>query len=172
VSAIGKYCDSTSNVVLGSCYSAANYQSGGTDSFPARNMNGESLMKGAAVLFNQATVYGSVSWITTKPGFFNSGYATAGHPWAKRFKDTMFRPAWDSLGVWKTYSVKNGFRLCNTVSMNHRANIVVQQKAFLDIPKNKRKQQKMILRLKEGNFPDKYFHQFRNPLHVANNKII
>ena len=172
VSIIGKYCDSNSTVVLGSCYSAADYMSGGTDSFPARKMNGEMLMEGAAALFNQATIYGSVSWITTKPGFFNAHYATAGHPWAKRFKDTRFRPVWDSLGIWKTYTAKQGFRLCNTVIMDHSANIIVQEKAFLDIPKNRKKQEKIIRKLKDGNFHEKYFYQFRYPLHVANNKSI
>jgi hypothetical protein len=172
ISAIGKYCDSNSKVVLGSCYSAAEYMSGGIDSFPARKMNGVMMMEGAGALFNQATIYGSVSWITTKPGFFNARYATAGHPWAKKFKDPKFRPVWDSLGIWKTYSVKQGIRLCNTVSMDHSGNVIVQEKAFLDIPKNRKKQQKMIRKLKEGNFDDKYFYRFRYPLHVANNKSI
>jgi hypothetical protein len=170
VSAIGRYCDSNSKVVLGSCYSGAEYMSGGTDSFPPRKMNGDKLMEGAGALFNQATIYASVSWITTKPGFFNGRYATAGHPWAKRFKDPKFQPVWDSLGVWKSYTAKDGIRLCNTVVMDHSANIFVKDKAFLDIPKYRKKQQRKMKKIKDGNFPDKYFHKFRDPLHVANNK--
>ena len=172
ISSIGKYCDSNSKVVLGSCYSGAEYMSGGIDSFPARKMNGDLLMTGAGALFNKATIYAAVSWITTKPGFFNGRYASAGHPWARKFKDPRLRPAWDSLGVWKTYTEKEGIRLCNTVVMDHNAGIRVKEKAFLDIPKYRKKQQKLIRKLKEGNFPDKYFYQFRYPLHVANNKSI
>jgi hypothetical protein len=170
VSLLGKFCDSNSTVVVGSCYSAAGYMSAGTDSFPPRRMNGDLMMVELAGLFNQATVYGSVSWITTKPGFFDGGYASAGHPWAKRFKDVAFRALWDSLGVWKSYNAQTGLRLSNTVSMNHKGGIVVQEKAFLDIPKNKRTQEKIIRKLKPGNFNPKYFHKFRNPLHVSNGR--
>lgn len=171
VSAIGRFCDSSSRVVLGSCYSAAGYFSAGAEGFPPRRMNGDSLMMEAAPLFNGATIFGTVSWITTRPGFFNGRYASAGNPWAKRFKDTRFSGAWDSLGSWKSYGQKNGLRLCNTVSMDHSAEIRIQEKAYLDIPKYKKRQQKRIGRLKEGNFPDRFFDEYKDPLHVRRNKI-
>ncbi|HLO81959.1 MAG TPA: hypothetical protein VK166_13420 [Chitinophagaceae bacterium] len=170
VKAIGKYCDSLTIVSIGSCYSAASYYSAGIDSFPPHRMNGDSLMSQMADAMNHATIYGSVSWITTKPGLFRSGYAFAGNPWAKRFKDPKFRSAWDSLGVWKSYTAKQGFNYINTVTMDHSANILVKDKSFLDIPKNKKKQQKIIKRLKAGNFDDKYFYKYKDPLQTKKGK--
>jgi hypothetical protein len=167
VSAIGKYCDSITRIALGSCYSGAGYYSAGTDSFPPQRMNGDSLMKQMSDIMNQATIYGSVSWITTKPGLFRAGYASAGNPWAKRFKDPKFRHAWDSLGIWKSYTTKDGFRYVNTASLDHDASIRIAEKAFLDFPKNKKKQQRKIKDLKDGNFSDKYFYKYKDPLHVA-----
>ncbi len=167
---IGRYCDSLTVASIGSCYSGAGYYSAGTDSFPPHRMNGDSLMSLMAAALNNATVYGSVSWITTKPGLFGSGYAFAGNPWAKKFKDPKFRSAWDSLGVWKSYTAEQGFRYINTVSMDHSANILVKDKSFLDFPKNKKKQQKKIKHLKEGNFSDKYFYKYKDPLQVKKAK--
>jgi hypothetical protein len=170
VAKIGRYCDSMTKVSLGSCYSGASYYSAGTDSFPPQRMNGDSLMKQMADIMNHSIIYGSVSWITTKPGLFRAGYASAGHPWAKRFKDPKFRNAWDSMGVWKSYSVKDGFRYVNTVSMDHDAGISIAEKAFLDFPKNKKKQQKKIKQLKNGNFSDKYFYKYKDPHHANKGK--
>jgi hypothetical protein len=170
VRAIGRYCDSLTIVSIGSCYSAASYYSAGNDSFPPHRMNGDSLMSQMADVMNHATIYGSVSWITTKPGLFHSGYAFAGNPWAKKFKDPKFRSAWDSLGVWKSYNYKQGFSYINTVAMDHHANILIKDKAFLDIPKNKRKQQKLIKKLKAGNFSDKYFYKYKDPLQSKKRK--
>jgi hypothetical protein len=133
-------------------------------------MNGDSLMMQMADLMNHATIYGSVSWITTKPGLFRAGYASAGNPWAKRFKDPKFRNAWDSLGIWKSYSVKDGFSYVNTVSMDHNAEIRIAEKAFLDFPRNKKKQQKKIKQLKNGNFSDKYFYKYKDPHHANKGK--
>jgi hypothetical protein len=166
ISAVGKYCDSITRIALGSCYSGAGYYSAGTDSFPPQRMNGDSLMKQMSDIMNHATIYGSVSWITTKPGLFRAGYASAGNPWAKRFKDPKFRHAWDSLGVWKSYTTKDGFRYVNTASLDHDASIRIAEKPFLDFPKNKKKQQRKIKHLKEGNFSDKYFYKYKDPLHV------
>lgn len=171
LSAIGKYCDSITAIVLGSCYSGASYHSPGIDRFPSRRMNGDSLMRQIAYIMNHATVYGSVSWVTTKPGLFNARHASAGNPIAKRFKDPKFKHAWDSLGVWKVFKPGEEFRYVNTVSLNHNASIHIADKAFLDIPRNKKKQYKKSKRLKEGNFNDKYFYRYKDPLHLSNLKI-
>jgi hypothetical protein len=170
VAAIGKYCDSITRISLGSCYSGAGYYSAGTDSFPQQRMNGDSLMKQMAEIMNHATVYGSVSWITTKPGLFRVGYATAGSPEAKKFKDPKFRHAWDSLGIWKSYTTNDGFRYINTLFLDPDANIKIAEKAFLDLPKNKKKQQKNIRQLEKGNFKDDHFHKYKNALHVNNGR--
>ena len=172
LSVIGKYCDSNTTIVLGSCYSGASYYSAGIDRFPPQRMNGDSLMNQIADIMNHATVYGSVSWVTTKPGLFRAGYASAGSPMARRLKDPKFKPAWDSVGIWKAYKTGEGFRYVNTVSLDHNANIRIAEKAFLDFPGNKKKKYKKCTRLKEGNFSDKYFFRYKDPLHIMNGREI
>ncbi len=167
---IGKYCDSNTRISLGSCYSGAAYYSAGIDSFPPQRMNGDSLMRQMSEIMNHATVFGSVSWVTTKPGLFRARYASAGGPLAKRLKDPRFKHAWDSLGLWKAYKADEGFRYVNTVSLDHDASIRVAEVAFLDIPTKRRKQQQVSKQLKEGNFSSKYFYEYKDPLHVKNGK--
>jgi hypothetical protein len=167
---IGVYCDSNTRISLGSCYSGAAYYSAGIKKFPPQRMNGDSLMRQMSEIMNHATVFGSVSWVTTKLGLFRARYASAGGPLAKRFKDPRFKHAWDSLGIWKAYNANEGFRYVNTVSLDHDATIRIAELAFLDIPSKERKQEKMSKRLKDGNFSSKYFYQYRDPLHVKKGK--
>lgn len=172
LSLIGKYCDSNTTIVLGSCYSAASYYSAGTDRFPPQRMNGDILMNQIAEIMNHATVYGSVSWVATKPGLFRAGYATACSPLARRLKDPKFRHAWDSVGIWKAYKIGEGFRYVNTVSLDHNANLHIAEKAYLDFQRNKKKKYQRSKCLKEGNYRDKYFFRYKAPLHIKNGKEI
>ncbi len=170
LSRIGSYCDSLSNISLGSCYSAAGFYAQGTEQFPPQRMNGDSLMAQFEKLMNHATIFGAVSWIMTHPGIYSSGFALAGHPGARRFKDPVFKPAWDSLGIWKKYNKETGIEMVNTVTLDHDANILMMKTAYLDVKKHRKRQEKLLRRLKEGNFNHRYYHKRRNPLHFENGK--
>ena len=162
---IGQYCDTQSHVSLGTCYSGAAYYSAGTDGFPPRRMDGDLLMLAFRKYMNGATIYGSVSWVMTGLGVFNSAYTMAGHPGARRFRDVRFRPAWDSLGVWCKLSPEKGFEHINTVALSSCGNIVIKKKSYLQLEKAQRHQARMLKKLKPELFPDRFFYEYREALH-------
>ncbi|MGZ3881970.1 MAG: hypothetical protein ACXVBF_11555, partial [Flavisolibacter sp.] len=117
--ALAPYCDTRTRVAMGSCYSGATYEKPAHKGKPAMRMNGDSLVIGLAHVLPGATVYGTEGWVMTKPGIFSTrGYALAGYPIQKRFKDEVYKPVWEHMGIWHSYSTEtNIFTTENTLSL-------------------------------------------------------
>ncbi len=161
---IGLYCDSVTKIGLGSCYSGASFKLPQVDRFPEQRMNGDSLMIRISELMNGANVFGSESWVMTKPGIFNGSQAMGGHPLAKRFKDPVALPAWKELGEWTSYSSITGqFRKVRTISLDNNGNIYPNYLSYLASEKKRKKQMKTISRLKKGNFKIDYYYRYEFP---------
>jgi hypothetical protein len=169
IAKIGSYCDSNTNIGLGSCYSAASFTLPPVDKFPEQRMNGDSLMIRVSELMNNATVFGTEGWVMTRPGIFNNSYALAGKPGKNRFKDPVFLPVWKNLGQWKSYSASKGyFKRVETISMDKTGNINSNYMSYLAFEKNRKKQMKSISRLKNGNFDTRYFYKYEFPPNTSN----
>jgi hypothetical protein len=155
--AIAKYCDKYSKVALGSCYSGATYEKPAHHGKPATRMNGDSLIIGIANLLPGATVYGTEGWVMTKPGIFRKhSYALAGYPLQKRFRDEVYRPVWESMGIWHSFSALTGtFETVNTLSLTRMGSIHVKSVTYLDKQKSQEKLAKNLDKLAPGLLKEK-----------------
>jgi hypothetical protein len=163
---IGRYCDSSTVIGLGSCYSGATFTQQAIDSFPAQRMQGDSLMRAVSMVMGDATVYGSESWVMTKPFIFGGDFALAGGPSAKRFHDPVLLQAWETLGRWWAYDSRSeSFRRIPTVAMNGRGEIFSKHREFESKPSKQKKQQRIIRNLKPGNYSPNWYVKYRKPKH-------
>jgi hypothetical protein len=157
---LATYCDTNTNVGIGSCYGGATYTLPAVEIFPAQRMNGDSLMIGTSKLLSNATVYACESFVMTGVGIMNANYALAGCPGRKKFKDPIYAPVWEKLGEWNCYSGKKGmFEGPVTVSLNPDGSIYVKGKNYLAFQKNKKKLSKKMLMFKRGNYNIGYLYQ-------------
>ena len=157
---LAAYCDTNTNVGIGSCYGGATYTLPAIEIFPAQRMNGDSLMIGTSKLFGNATVYACESFVMTGVGIMNAGYALAGMPGRKKFKDPIYAPVWEKLGEWNCYSGKKRiFEDPVTVSLNQDGSIYIKGKNYLAFEKNKKKLSKKMLMFKKGNYNIGYLYQ-------------
>lgn len=152
IGALAAYCDQFTRVAIGSCYGGATYEKPAHDGHPATKMNGDSLMIGLADILPNATIYGTEGWVMTKPGIFSDhSYALAGYPIQKRFKDQVYRPVWEHLGIWHSYStLTNKFETANTLSLTRMGTIHVKAESYLDKKKYKRRQLRNLRKLRPG----------------------
>jgi hypothetical protein len=150
--ALATYCDEYTKVAIGSCYSGATYEKPAHGSKPASRMNGDSLMIGLANLLPAATIYGTEGWVMTKPGIFQKhSYALAGYPLQKRFKDEVYKPVWEHMGIWHSYStITKKFEVINTLSLTRMGSIHVKEVTYLDKEKSKQRLEKNLAKLKPG----------------------
>lgn len=150
--ALAGYCDEYTRIAIGSCYSGATYEQPAHDGKPASRMNGDSLVIGLANVLPKATVYGTEGWVMTKPGVFaRHTYALAGYPLQKRFKDEVYKPVWEHMGIWHSYSTETKtFTTENTLSLTHMGTIHVKSKSYLDQDKYKKRQTRNLKKLKPG----------------------
>jgi len=150
--ALAAYSDEYTRVAIGSCYGGATYEKPAHNGKPATRMNGDSLMIGLANLMPGATVYGTEGWVMTKPGIFNKhSYALAGYPLQKRFKDEVYRPVWEHMGIWHSYSTTTGrFEVINTLSLTRMGSIHVKEVTYLDKEKSKQRLEKNLAKLRPG----------------------
>jgi hypothetical protein len=150
--AIAPYCDEYTQVAIGSCYGGATYEKPAHGGKPASRMNGDSLMMGMADVLPGATIYGTEGWVMTKPGIFcKHSYALAGYPLQKRFKDEVYKPVWEHMGVWHAYSsLKKKFETVNTLALTRTGTIRVKSVTYLDKEKSKRRLERNLGKLKPG----------------------
>jgi hypothetical protein len=148
--ALSPYCDEHTQVAIGSCYSGATYEKPAHSGMPASRMNGDSLMIGLAHVLPNATIYGTEGWVMTKPGIFKKhSYALAGYPLQKRFKDEVYRPVWEHMGIWHSYSSRtNSFQTTNTLSLTRTGTIHVKAVSYLDRKKSKERLAKNLKKLR------------------------
>jgi hypothetical protein len=150
--AIAPFCDEYTQVAIGSCYSGATYEKPPHNGNPASRMNGDSLMIGMAQVLAGATIYGTEGWVMTKPGIFcKHSYALAGYPLQKRFKDEVYKPVWEHMGVWHSYSsLTKKFETVNTLALSRTGTIRVKSVTYLDKEKSKRRLERNLGKLKPG----------------------
>lgn len=150
--ALADYCDEHTSVAIGSCYGGATYEHPAYNGKPASRMNGDSLMIGLAGILPTATIYGTEGWVMTKPGIFaRNTYALAGFPLQKRFKDEVYKPVWENLGIWHSYSSTTRiFTTENTIALTHMGTIHVKSESYLEKEKYRKRQQKHLKQLRPG----------------------
>ncbi|HKC37437.1 MAG TPA: hypothetical protein VKB95_15280, partial [Chitinophagaceae bacterium] len=126
------YSTSETKLVIGSCYGGATYIRASIDYKDTTRMNGDSLMMALGKIFPQARIYGSESWVMTKPGIFNDNkVAVAGFPKRKLFRDVCYQPAWERMGKWNEYNAAaNTFIAVNPVTLDSYGNVEIARQAF------------------------------------------
>jgi hypothetical protein len=119
------YTNYDTKLVIGSCYGGATYQRSSIDYRDTTRMNGDSLMMALGNFFPKARIYGSESWVMTKPGIFNDQKAAvAGYPKRKLFRDVCYRPAWENIGKWNEYNVVTGtLTQINSITLDSYGNL-------------------------------------------------
>ena len=128
---LSAYTDDQTQFVIGSCYGGATYERSSIDYKDTTRMNGDSLMMAIGSLLRHGIVYGSESWVMTKPGLFKRKPAVGGFPGRKLFRDVCYRPAWENVGRWNQYNVSDGcFGPVNPVALDPNGNLVVRGKPF------------------------------------------
>ena len=148
---IALYCDEKTKVALGSCYAGADFYFPATDSTPACRMNGDSLMIGLGNIFTKSSIYASESWVMAKPGIFTNKFGFAGYPLNKRFKDSVYAPAWERIGKWRELSkTDRQIKSIATVALDRNGNIHTRDRHYNEFKKAKTKSAKALKQLKPG----------------------
>ena len=143
------YSTANTKLIIGSCYGGATYIRSSVDYRDTTRMNGDSLMIGLAKFFPQAKIYGSESWVMTKPGIFNENKAAvAGFPKRKLFRDVCYRPAWEHIGKWNEYdAATQTFTHVNTVVLDSYGNLELIKYSYNEKPDTQKDIRKNIARL-------------------------
>lgn len=158
---LAAYCDTGTVIGIGSCYGGATFTLPAVEGLPEKRMNGDSLMMNLGKLLNNATVYGSESFVMTGPGMFYAGYTLAGFPALKRFKDPLFQHVWERVGNWNCYNGKTGeFSRVNTVYLKRCGTISTKKQSYLAESKHRKKQQKVLAGCKKGNYNLALLYQY------------
>ncbi len=130
------YTTDDTKMVIGSCYGGATYQRSSIDYRDTTRMNGDSLMMALGNFFPKARIYGSESWVMTKPGIFNEKKAAvAGFPKRKLYRDVCYRPAWENIGKWNEYNAgTKTFTHVNSVALDSYGNLALVRWSFNQKP--------------------------------------
>lgn len=148
---LAAYSDRETKVVIGSCYGGATYYRYSIDYRDTTRMNGDSLMISLGKIFTAANVYGSESWVMTKPGLFLKRAAVAGFPRRKLFRDICYQPAWKNMGKWNVYNAAtNCFASINPVTMDMYGNLMVRTKSYTSKEEVKKDITKKLGKLEPG----------------------
>ena len=143
--------DKESKIVIGSCYGGATYYRSSIDYRDTTRMNGDSLMVSLGRIFKNSNIYGSESWVMTKPGLFLKRAAVAGFPRRKLFRDICYEPAWLSIGKWNKYdATTNRFETINPVTLDMYGNLLVRSRSFTSRDGVKKDITKNLSKLKPG----------------------
>jgi hypothetical protein len=145
---IASFTDSATKIGIGSCYGGASFIHPGSATVKSGPMFGDSLMKGMGNIFAGATIYASGGWVMMKPGIFSDNFGFAGYPLGKKYRTNYWKPVWDHLGEWYSYSAKDGYiKNINTVALTNIGEIKVRARNYLSLGKAVRKQGKAIASL-------------------------
>ena len=146
---LSSYATENTNLIIGSCYGGATYQRSSIDYRDTTRMNGDSLMIGLAKFFSQAKIYGSESWVMTKPGIFNDNKAAvAGFPKRKLYRDVCYRPAWENVAKWNEYNAATQtFSQIKNVALDSYGNLALVTKSYLEKKANQKSISKNLSRL-------------------------
>lgn len=145
---IASFTDEATKVGIGSCYGGAHFIHPGSATVKSGPMFGDSLMMGTGKIFAGSTVYASGGWVMMKPGIFSDNFGFAGYPLGKRYKTNYWKPVWDHLGEWYSYSAKDGcIKNINTVALSNIGEIKVRARNYMSLSKAVRKQGKAMASL-------------------------
>jgi hypothetical protein len=148
---IANYSDRETKIVIGSCYGGATYYRFSIDYKDTTRMNGDSLMIALGRIFNHSNIYGSESWVMTKPGLFLKRAAVAGFPRRKLFRDICYQPAWENMGKWNEYNaLTNCFASINPVTMDMYGNLLVRTISYTSTQEVKKDIAKKLGKLEAG----------------------
>lgn len=150
---IASYCNANTRIGLGSCYAAADYNFPVAKNGKYESMHGDSLIKTMGNIFAESDIYASKSWVMAKPFIFGGRNALAGYPLNKEYKDSIFFPAWKSMGEWHRYSqAKKQIEIINTIYLSATGEILINDRTYLTKKKAQRKLARNLKRLR----PDLY----------------
>jgi len=148
---LAAYSSDETRVVIGSCYGGATYYRCSIDYKDTTRMNGDSLMITLGKVLKAASVYGSESWVMTKPGLFLERAAVAGYPRRKLFRDLVYQPAWENMGKWNEYNaLTNSFASINPVTMDMYGNLMVRHISYTSKEEVIKDINKMLGKLEPG----------------------
>jgi hypothetical protein len=148
---LSNYTRPGSCIVIGSCYGGATFLRKDLHSADSLRMNGDSLMMGLGKILGTATIYGSESWVMTKPGLFHKKAAVAGHPAMRLFKDVVYRPAWQNIGRWNQYNAcTDSFSHINPVTLDIHGNAQVRKNNYSEKKEVKKRIEKTLQKLQPG----------------------
>lgn len=148
---LAAFADTQTRIVIGACYGGATYTRLSVDYKDTTRMNGDSLMRALGSFFHQSTIYGSESWVMTKPGIFLKKPAVVGHPGRKLFRDICYKPAWETVGQWNEYAaMTNSFRRVNPLTMDMYGNVLQLPHSFPRHKSDKRNVKRNMKKLKPG----------------------
>jgi hypothetical protein len=148
---LAAYANNETKIIIGSCYGGATYNRSSIDDKDTTRMNGDSLMIGVGKIFGKGSIYGSESWVMTKPGLFLKRAAVAGHPGRKLFMDCCYQPAWENIGKWNEYNaVTDKFSAINPVTLDMYGNAAVRTSSYAEKEKVKKEIIKKIGKLEKG----------------------
>lgn len=150
---IANFCTPNTKIGIGSCYAGADYEFPVLKNGMYVNMYGDSLLKGMANIFKGSSIFGSESWVMAKPWIFGSKNAMAGYPLDREYRDVIFKPVWEHMGVWHRYSTTSSqMETINTVHLSKTGEILIDKNSYLTQKKAQRKLSRNLMKLK----PDLY----------------
>ena len=143
------YTTSETKLVIGACYGGATYQRSSVDYRDTTRMDGDSLMMAFGRIFPKARIYGSESWVMTKPGIFNDNSASvAGFPKRKLYRDVCYRPAWENIGKWNEYNATTGsLTQVNSITLDSYGSLSIIAWSYNGKPETQKDIQKNISKL-------------------------
>jgi hypothetical protein len=155
---IAACCDGKTRIALGACFSAATFYFPDKDTLPGRKMNGDSLLLALGNIFTQNTIYGCQSWVMENPGIWHNKYRLAGVPSLKKYKDEIFKPAWEKIGIWSKYNpLDSRIEACNTIALDNSGFLFEKSNNFQHFHWVQSKKKKNLKHLK----PNLYKHPLK-----------
>ena len=150
---LAPYISPESKIVIGSCYGGATFRRLTNGYKDTAQMKGDSLMIYIGTLLKNGVVYGSESWVMSRPGLFLKQLSLYGNPGRKRFHDSYYKPAWESVGKWNKYVVAGSdFKPANVISLTSNGKLIEFQKPFCIKKKYRKSIKKIIANLRPGLF--------------------
>ena len=145
------YTTKLTKIIIGSCYGGATYKRLSIDYSDTTRMNGDSLMISLGHIMQEGIVYGSESWVMSKPGLFKRQPATGGNPGRKLFLDICYEPVWKNIGEWNQYIIaEKKFEAINTVALDRTGNLVIRGLPYVIEKKKEKDVQLKITKLEPG----------------------
>ncbi len=145
------YATSRSRFIIGSCYGGATFARLVNDYKDTTSMRGDSLMISMGDLLQHGVIYGSESWVMSRPGLFLKRLSVYGNPGRKIFHDKYYQPAWEHVGEWNKYSAQHArFERANAITLNSNGQLI----EFTQPYQLKKKYKKSIKKIVANLQPD------------------